>query len=159
MATARRGRAARPARAARPGEVDWDALAAAALAARERAYAPYSRFAVGAALLLDAEGAARESAPEIITGCNVENASYGLCLCAERNAITTAVALGRHRFRALAVATETSPPAPPCGMCLQFMAEFCVDLELLLVNPAGERVKARLLELMARPFRWKGAGT
>lgn len=119
--------------------------------ARKAAYAPYSRFKVGAALLLE-DG-------EIISGCNVENASFGLCLCAERNAMTTAVAQGNRRFRAMAVATGSSPPAPPCGMCLQFMAEFCVDLDLVLVGKDGQCQATRLSSLMRHPFRWKGAGT
>ena len=127
----------------------WDRLAREALAARRAAYAPYSRFQVGAALLVDPD--------HIVRGCNVENASYGLCLCAERNALTTAVAEGFREFRAMAIATRTSPPSPPCGMCLQFMAEFCVDLELLLVSGSGVRRRTRLSRLMLEPFRWKGA--
>lgn len=129
----------------------WDRLAAEALAARKAAYAPYSRFKVGAALLT--EGG------EVVRGCNVENASFGLCLCAERNAMSTAVAAGHTTFVALAVATSASPPAPPCGLCLQFLAEFAVDLPLLLVNRKKERQLTSLGELMTRPFRWKGAGT
>ena len=140
----------RPSRAAakRPKQPDWDHLAAAALTARRAAYAPYSRFKVGAALVTE-DGA-------VVPGCNVENASFGLCICAERNAITTAVALGQTRFSAMAIATGASPPAPPCGMCLQFMAEFCLDLELLLVNDQGERRTTRLSKLIQQPFRWKG---
>jgi cytidine deaminase len=129
----------------------WDRLAAEALAARRNAYAPYSRFKVGAALLTD--GGA------VVRGCNVENASYGLCLCAERNALTTAVSDGHTAFAAMAIATAGSPPSPSCGMCLQFMAEFCVDLELLLVNTSGERRRAKLSALISSPFRWKGVGT
>lgn len=127
---------------------DWDRLAEAALQARQAAYAPYSRFKVGAAVLT-AQGS-------VIPGCNVENASFGLCLCAERNAITTAVSLGQREFVAMAIATGASPPAPPCGMCLQFMAEFCVDIDLLLVNEKGERRRSKLSRLMSQPFRWKG---
>lgn len=126
----------------------WDLLAAEALAARRNAYAPYSRFKVGAALLTDSG--------QVVRGCNVENASFGLSLCAERNAITTALTAGQRSYVAMAIATGTSPPAPPCGMCLQFLVEFCVDLPLLLVNEAGERKRARLKKLMSRPFRWKG---
>jgi cytidine deaminase len=163
--------------------VPWQLLEREALAARRAAYAPYSRYRVGAALLVDDEfglpaaasstrgpkfglpaapSAARGPNPAqftIVRGCNVENASYGLSVCAERNALTTAVAAGHRRFRAMAVATGASPAAPSCGMCLQFMAELCVDLELLLVNPAGERRRTSLLELMPHPFRWKGVGT
>lgn len=127
---------------------DWDRLTEAALQARQAAYAPYSRFKVGAAVLT-AQGS-------VIPGCNVENASFGLCLCAERNAITTAVSLGQREFVAMAIATGASPPAPPCGMCLQFMAEFCVDIDLLLVNEKGERRRSKLSRLMSQPFRWKG---
>jgi cytidine deaminase len=129
----------------------WDVLAKAALAARRHAYAPYSRFKVGAALLA-ADG-------EVFTGCNVENASYGLCVCAERNAIAAAVSAGRREFHALAVATSSSPPSPPCGMCRQVLAEFCVDLPLLLINTARQRRTVRLAELLPSAFRWKGAGT
>jgi cytidine deaminase len=126
----------------------WERLAQAALEARRNAYAPYSRFKVGAALL------SREG--EIITGCNVENASFGLCLCAERNALTTAVSAGSREYLAMAIATDCTPPAPPCGSCLQFMAEFCLDLDLLLINPKGEQRRTRLKKLMSAPFRWKG---
>ncbi len=123
----------------------------AAIAARKNAYAPYSRFKVGAALLLADD--------RIVTGCNVENASYGLALCAERNAMGAAVAQGSRDFVAIAVATQSSPPGPPCGLCLQTMVEFCEDLDVLLVNPKGEEVRTRLSKLLPKPFRWKGAGT
>lgn len=136
---------------ARIARAQWDRLAEAAVAARRQAYAPYSRFKVGAAVL-DCEG-------DVVSGCNVENATFGLCICAERNALSSAVAQGRREFRAMAIATSASPPAPPCGMCLQFMAEFCADLDLLLVNGRGERRRTRLSRLMTAPFRWKGAGT
>lgn len=126
----------------------WEDLAQEALAARKLAYAPYSRFKVGAALLTDSK--------EIIRGCNVENASFGLCLCAERNALSTAIAMGYRSFRAMAIATDSPSPAPPCGMCLQFMSEFCLELDLLLVNKAGERQRVKLNQLMTKPFRWKG---
>ena len=125
-------------------------LAREALAARRKAYAPYSRFKVGAALLLD-------SAPQrVITGCNIENASYGLAICAERAAIAHAVGEGLRNFRAIAVASGSENPAPPCGMCLQVMVEFCGDLEIVLVNTAGLRQRTRLKRLMTQPFRWKG---
>jgi len=126
----------------------WDLLATEALRARKNAYAPYSRFKVGAALLTE-EG-------DLFSGCNVENAAYGLCLCAERNAMTSAVAAGKRDFIAMAVATNASPPAPPCGQCLQFMAEFCLDLPILLVNTKKEGERVKLSRLMAKPFRWKG---
>ncbi len=112
-----------------------DDLVGKALAARQRAYAPYSRFLVGAALLCD-DGT-------VIEGCNVENASYGLCICAERTAVAAAVAGGRRHFKAIAIATAASPPAAPCGMCRQVLAEFLSgdgdDLDIALVNDRGER--------------------
>lgn len=132
-----------------PSKAVWTKLADAALKASRRAYAPYSEFQVGAALMTDTG--------TIIRGCNVENASFGLCLCAERNALTTAVAAGHHRFSALAVATPGETPAPPCGLCLQMLAEFCTDLEILLISSAGKTERTRLAALLPNAFRWKGA--
>lgn len=122
-----------------------DALAAAALAARLHAWAPYSRFAVGAALLCE-DGT-------IVTGCNVENASYGLTVCAERTAVLKAVSEGRRRFVAIAIATDMEEPATPCGMCRQVLAEFALELPVLLVNPAGARRTLHLSELLPGAFR------
>ncbi|MBI2824965.1 MAG: cytidine deaminase [Planctomycetia bacterium] len=111
-------------------------LVAAALAARKRAHAKYSKFKVGAALLCD-DG-------EIVTGCNVENVSYGLTICAERVAIQSAVAGGRQEFKALAVASAKA--VTPCGACRQVMAEFCRDLWILLVD-ARKPSQVRTLQL------------
>jgi cytidine deaminase len=124
--------------------VDWPALVAAAAAARERAYAPYSRFQVGAALLGEDGG--------IYPGCNVENASYGLTICAERNALWAAVARGQRRFVALAVVTDASPPAMPCGACRQVLRELAPDLPIVTANLAGERFQTSLAELLPNSF-------
>ncbi|HNZ95933.1 MAG: cytidine deaminase [Acidobacteria bacterium] len=124
--------------------MDWEPLVSAALAVRRQAYAPFSRYPVGAALALAGGG--------IVTGCNVENRSYGLSICAERNAIAAAVARGERQFTALVVATASSPPAAPCGACREVLAEFCADLPILLVNEAGERRLTSLAELFPDRF-------
>ena len=100
-------------------------LIAQALEAREKAYAPYSNFKVGAALLLD-------DGESVVTGCNVENASYGLAICAERNAICAAVAEGRRKFSTIVVAA--TPLASPCGACRQFIVEFGKDINVISVD-------------------------
>lgn len=120
-------------------------LAEAALAARAHAYAPYSRFLVGAAVQT-ADG-------RIFTGCNVENATYGLTRCAEQVAIAKAVSEGARRFVRIAIASQTDPPAVPCGMCRQMMVEFCEDLEIELVNPAGGTRTVYLRDLLPHAFR------
>lgn len=101
--------------------IDWQQLKTAALAARTRAYAPYSRFLVGAAALTESG--------EIFTGCNVENASFGITICAERVTLSSAVAAGHLRFRAIAVCAH--PLASPCGSCRQFIVEFGDSIEVL----------------------------
>lgn len=124
-----------------------DDLMAAALEAQARAYAPYSRFNVGAALLADGK---------LVVGANVENASYGLAVCAERNAVVRAVFDGARAIEACAVATDVSPPAAPCGMCLQTLVEFADDpatLRVILGNPGGERRVYTLAELLPHGFR------
>lgn len=117
-------------------------LVAAAIAARENAYAPYSRFQVGAALL--AENG------EIITGSNVENASYGLTICAERVAVFAACSRGIRRFRAIAIATD--PGAPPCGACRQVLREFARDLPIHLAHTNGRFRTTSLAELLPESF-------
>jgi len=120
------------------------ALGRAAAAARRRAYAPYSRFLVGAAVL---------ARSRIHKGCNVENASYGLTVCAERTAVAGAVAAGARRIEAVAVASGTVPPTPPCGMCLQTLAEFAgPELPVLLLGAKGSREETTLGELLPRAF-------
>lgn len=121
-----------------------DALRAAALAAREHAFAPYSHFQVGAALE-DIEGA-------IHTGCNVENATYGLTVCAERVAVFKAISEGVRKFRRVAVAADTETLTPPCGACRQILWEFCGDIEVVLVNLAGKSETYHLKDLFPKPF-------
>ena len=119
-------------------------LVEAARAARLRAIAPYSHFLVGAALVA-ADGT-------VITGCNVENASYGLTMCAERVAAFNAVSQGARIFKRIAVATGVAKPAPPCGACRQVMWDLCGDIEVILVNSSGNTETFRLSELFPRPF-------
>ncbi len=124
----------------------------AALDAKTKAYAPYSRFHVGAAL---------KASDEIIPGCNVENASYGAAICAERTAIVSAVAHGHTGFDYIVVATDDDPPAVPCALCLQVMAEFCSpDFVIHLANAGGIRRSVLLRDLLPEPFVLKtSAGT
>ena len=121
-----------------------DALITAALAARENAFAPYSKFKVGAAIE-DTDG-------RIHTGCNVENATYGLTVCAERVAVFKAVSEGVRKFRRVAIAADTDALTPPCGACRQILWEFCGDIEIVLVNPRGKTETHRLKDLFPKPF-------
>jgi cytidine deaminase len=121
-----------------------DPLTTAALLAREHAHAPFSKFLVGAALE-DTEG-------RIHTGCNVENATYGLTICAERVAVFKAISEGARRFRRVAVAADTDSLTPPCGACRQILWEFCGDIEIVLVNPRGKTESYRLKDLFPKPF-------
>lgn len=121
-----------------------DPLVAAARAARRRAYAPYSRFRVGAAV---------RAGGRVFDGANVENASYGLTLCAERTAVAAAVLSGARRLEAIAVASGTTPPTPPCGMCLQTLAEFAgPELTVHLAGARGAAVTTTLGALLPRGF-------
>ncbi|WP_420634203.1 cytidine deaminase [Candidatus Palauibacter sp.] len=124
--------------------LSWDDLAAKASVARECAYAPYSRFLVGAALEAD-DG-------RVFTGCNVENASYPVGTCAERMALGQAVVSGARSFARIVVATSGAVPASPCGMCRQALAEFGMDLEVMSVGAGGEATTWRLRDLLPAHF-------
>jgi len=119
-------------------------LIAAALKARENAVADYSHFRVGAAL--ETEGG------EIFTGCNVENATYGLTACAERVAVWKALSEGRRQFLRIAIAADSETLTPPCGPCRQILWEFCGDIPIILVNLRGARETIQLRELLPRAF-------
>ncbi len=123
---------------------DVPALLAAARAARLNAFAPYSHFLVGAALET-ADG-------QVIAGCNIENATYGLTVCAERVAVFKAVSEGHRRFRCIAIVADTASPAPPCGACRQILWEFCGDIEVLLGNLQGPTARFSLADLLPYPF-------
>jgi cytidine deaminase len=119
-------------------------LLAAALAARELAHAQYSKFKVGAALET-VEGA-------IVTGCNIENATYGLTLCAERVALVKALSEGHTTFTRIAVVADTESPTPPCGSCRQLLWEYCGDIEIILGNRTTLTGQYRLASLLPLPF-------
>ncbi len=120
-------------------------MLAAARRARGAAYAPYSRFRVGAAILCE-DG-------RVFGGCNVENASSASALCAEQAAVVAAVAGGARRFRAILVLTGARIPTPPCGRCRQVLAEFGSDLPVLMHTTGGRSEAASLAALLPRPFR------
>jgi cytidine deaminase len=124
-------------------QVTEQELITQAIAAAKLAYAPYSRFLVGAALVAQ-DG-------RVFAGCNVENISYGLTICAERNAVFAAVAAGCRDFSKIVIATDTAEPASPCGACRQVLAEFNPDLEIVLATFQGKSVRFRLSELLPRP--------
>ena len=122
-------------------------LVSAALEARNRAYAPYSNFRVGAALL--------KSSGDIVTGCNVENASYGATICAERNAIFSAIADGHTSFEAICIAGDVDEVIVPCGICRQVMVEFEYDLIVICCNKDGKIKLYTASELLPYKFKLK----
>lgn len=121
-----------------------DELRDAAFAALEQAYAPYSSFRVGAAILAD-DGS-------VGVGCNVENASYPASMCAERVAVGTLASRGVRRFDLLVIATEADSPAPPCGICRQVLAEFAPALPIVSVTRSGAAARWSLADLLPSPF-------
>ena len=121
-----------------------DELIAAARAARENAHAPFSHFRVGAAV--------RSKSGRIFAGCNIENASYGLTVCAERVAIFKALSEGEREFSAVAVVTDVEMLTPPCGACRQIIWEFCGDVPVILANLRGKVERERSRDLLPRPF-------
>ena len=123
---------------------DYDKLVAAAKAVRENAHAPYSNFRVGAAL--------RAKSGRVYTGCNVENSTYGLTVCAERVAIFKAISEGERGFDAIAVVADTDTLTPPCGACRQLIWEFCGDVDIILANLKGQTEVVRTKAIFPRPF-------
>lgn len=121
-----------------------DALVAAARQARENAVADFSHFKVGAALETDTG--------QIITGCNIENASYGLTICAERVAIFKALSEGKRSFARIAVVADTPSPTPPCGACRQIIWEFCGDITVVLANLNEVTATLSMKDLLPLPF-------
>jgi cytidine deaminase len=119
-------------------------LITAAKHGRENAHAPYSNFRVGAAL--------RSSSGRIFSGCNVENATYGLTVCAERVAIFKAISEGERGFSAMAVVTDTETLTPPCGACRQLIWEFCGDVPVTMANLGEKRETLQMRELFPKPF-------
>jgi cytidine deaminase len=121
-----------------------DNLRAAALGAMSRAYAPYSNFRVGAALQ-DKDG-------RVFIGCNVENASFGGTICAERAALAAALVAGSRTFDRLVVATEATEPTPPCGVCRQVLVQFAPAIEVISVTAGGQEARWTLDALLPSPF-------
>jgi cytidine deaminase len=121
-----------------------DTLVAAARAVRERAAADYSGFKVGAAL--------ETRAGDIVTGCNVENATYGLTVCAERVAVFKAISEGHREFTRIVIVADTDSPTPPCGACRQILWEFAGDIEVILANLKEVKATLRMKDLLPLPF-------
>jgi cytidine deaminase len=121
-----------------------DPLIAAALQARENAHAPFSKFKVGAAV--------EDGTGRIHSGCNIENATYGLTVCAERVAVFKAISERARGFKRVAVVADTETLTPPCGACRQILWEFCGDAEIVLANLSGKSETLRLGDLFPRPF-------
>jgi len=124
--------------------VTYQELLKQAFKATRLSYAPYSKFRVGAALLTEDD--------EVVTGCNVENASYGLSNCAERTAVFKAVSMGKLRFKAIAVVSNKQNPVYPCGACRQVLREFNKDITVILSDRRGRPIKTKLSKLLPNSF-------
>jgi cytidine deaminase len=124
--------------------MDDTSVIRAATEARSNAHTPYSGFKVGAAI--------EDESGRIFTGCNIENASFGLTMCAERVAVFKAISEGAGKLKRVAVVTDAESLTPPCGACRQILWEFCGNAELILANLAGKRSTMPLGELLPRPF-------
>jgi cytidine deaminase len=144
MTRKRPRKATRPAKDSGPTRTMLAAMAALAREARERAQAPYSRFKVGAAL--------KTRTGEIVTGCNIENASYGLSMCAERVAVFKAVSEGLCDFDVITVVADSKKITPPCGPCRQILWEYCGDVLVHMTDLKGRSRTMRLGELLPMPF-------
>ncbi|HEX4748726.1 MAG TPA: cytidine deaminase [Bryobacteraceae bacterium] len=121
-----------------------DRLIQAATAVRQRAHTPFSHFKVGAAI--------EDENGRVFTGCNVENATYGLTVCAERVAIFKAISEGAGKLKRVAVVADTDTLTPPCGACRQLLWEFCGNAELILANLSGKHESTSVAEIFPRPF-------
>jgi cytidine deaminase len=121
-----------------------DRLVQAAYEVRERAHAPYSGFKVGAAI--------EDENGRIFTGCNVENATYGLSVCAERAAVLKAISEGAAKLKRIALVADTETLTPPCGACRQILWEFCGDAELIMANLSDKQETVLIKQIFPRPF-------
>ena len=127
-----------------PSIIEMDRLIQAAREVRERAHAPYSGFKVGAAI--------EDEHGRVFTGCNVENASYGLSVCAETAAVLKAISEGAAKLKRIAVVADSSTLTPPCGACRQILWEFCGDLELTMANLSDKEETVLMKQIFPRPF-------
>lgn len=127
--------------------LDWMDLAVSARDAQAKAYAPYSRFHVGCALVGESG--------QVYKGCNVENASYGVTMCAERGAISCAIVSGEQRFTHLLLVTDAEAPESPCGACRQVLNEFAPDLQILSLGANGSEQRWTMSDLLPAPFEFK----
>lgn len=125
-------------------KMDAKALIEEATKGREHASAPFSKFKVGAALLT--------AGGKVFRGCNVENCTYALTVCAERVALLSAIAAGERKFTAIAVVSQSASPASPCGPCRQLLWEYCGDIDVTIANLEGVTETMKLSELLPRPF-------